>query len=109
MTDPSEPAQSITRTGAELGRVDMENVELRRRMAVAREALVPFAKADMELPSPEEWNAACKRDGHVISFPAEDKDALNDWNTSLTVGDLRTATRALAALDEIAKPKDMRT
>lgn len=51
------PDQHITPTGAELARVDMENAELRRRLAVARKALVGLSNAvdafwnDEERPS----------------------------------------------------------
>lgn len=73
-------------------------------LATAREALMPFAKADERLPSPEQWNAVCEETGVVISFPAEDKDDIGDWRTDLTIGDLRRARAALAAIDKLERP-----
>lgn len=64
-------------------RVDMENIELRRQLAVARKALEPFAELAARYTKPE-------FDSHGIKYAAD---------AYFTIAQIRAAHQALAAID----------
>lgn len=68
-----------------------------RDSAIAQ-AIAALEKGLDRLPTPADWEADCKATGMVYSFPAYDSDPVRNWDTGLTVGDLRTALASLRAL-----------